>query len=219
MKNQFAKRTMRHLLPAVAAIGLLAGVPGQASIIATIQSVTAAAGDTGDKFEVSLKNTGAAVTINSFSFGLDVAGTAITLTSAVMETSPDSYIFAGNSLFGDPLSTTSGAQEIIASDTWGGAGSGFTLGTNATVALGEVLFNVSPTATGVYTVSFEQVTTSLSDPLGGAIPINTENAGAITIIGTSPVPEPSTWALTIAATACFFLVTGARRRGAPGIRG
>jgi hypothetical protein len=201
-------------------MGLLAGVPGQASIIATIQSATAAAGDTGDMFEVSLTNTGAAVTIDSFSFGLNVAGTDITLTSAVLETMPDPYIFANNSLFGDPLSSLSGAQEIIASDIWGAAGNGFTLGTNVTVALGEVLFDVSPTAKGSYALSFEPAATSLSDVAGTAIAIATENPGAIRIGTSSAVPEPSTWILAIAAMSCFVVYrTRTPRSGARTVRG
>jgi hypothetical protein len=184
MKNSF--------LYTAVALGLLGAAPASASIFTTIQSVVDAAGSTGGSFEVALTNTGAPVTIDSFSFGLNVASTDITFQFATIATAVHAYIFdVADSLFGPTISTTSPDQSIIASDLWAGGGNGFTLGTGVTVGLGEVFFNVAAGAVGPYPVSFNPTDTSLSDITGSPIPIDGESSGLISI-STAPAPEPST---------------------------
>ncbi|HEY1760440.1 MAG TPA: PEP-CTERM sorting domain-containing protein [Bryobacteraceae bacterium] len=183
-----------HLLPAAVAIALLGASPAHASILFTIESVGATSPSTDNSFEVDLTNTGGDVTIDAFSFGLMVGTTDITFTSATIDTTVNPYIFAGNSLFGPVISTTSPGQTVLASDLWGGAGDGFTVGAGTSVGLGEVFFDVGPGASpGPDTVSFVSADDSLSDIDGDPIPIDGESSGTITVAGgTSTTPEPST---------------------------
>jgi hypothetical protein len=188
-------KSRQLLLPVALAIALGA-LPAHASILFGLQSVGASSPSTGNSLEVDLTNTGADVTIDSFSFGLMVGTTDITFTSATIATTVNPYIFAGNSLFGPVISTTSPGQTVIASDLWGGAGDGFTVGTGVTVGLGEVFFDVGAGATpGPDTVSFVSADDSLSDIDGNPIPIDAEIPGTITIAGGSSTPEPSTMLL------------------------
>jgi hypothetical protein len=92
------------------------------------------------------------------------------------------YIFSGNSLFGPNL-TDSGSipTDLTASDI-AASGIGYFLGGGASIDLGEVLFDVSPTTpTEMANVQFVSgiFNTDLSDPSGGNIPINTETGGTI----------------------------------------
>jgi hypothetical protein len=182
------------------AIVLWGTTPAAASLITAVQTVTVTNGSTGNSLEVSLFNNGAAVVIDSFSVGLDVAGTDIIFQSATTATAVHPYIFIGNSFFGPVISTSSPGQNLTASDIWGGAGNGVTLGTGVTVALGQVFFDASAGATGSYTVSFDPLATSLADINGTPITINTETPGSI-IIAMSSVPEPSTLILMSLAAA------------------
>ena len=109
-------------------------------------------GTTGNTLEVDVQNTGAPVDIASFSFEISVAaGSGVSFTGADINTSVNTYIFAGNSARGrisPPLTGTT----LDASDN--AASGSTTLGTNSTLALGRVFFDVASAASvGAVTVS------------------------------------------------------------------
>ena len=201
MKTNSISEPYRLLLPVAVAFGLLAAAPALAGTIdVSIQSVSALAPSTGN-FEVDLtNNTGGAVVIDAFSFGLLEASSTIVFTSATAATVNHTYIFAGagNSfdvLFnGGFVSASAGAGFLTGGDLWFGAGSGFSVGAGVEVGLGEVFFNVPSGAAGPYTVSFVAGQTSLADINSDSIPIGNETSGTITT-PSSPVPEPSTLTL------------------------
>jgi hypothetical protein len=190
------------------AMAFMSAAPARAALILGVETFSEPSPSTGDFLEVYLTNTGPAVTVDSFTFGLSMTDPNFTFTSVTIGTVPDTYIFAGNSLFGPTISTTATVDSVIASDIWGGAGNGFTVGTSATVGLGEIFFDV---ASGAATapVSFAAIQTSLSDIGGNPILIDSENPGTITISGT--VPEPST--LVLFGSALAALVAAKRRHG------
>jgi hypothetical protein len=129
----------------LAAACIFASAPAYASLSFSIQSVAASPGDTGDTFDVLLTDTDASpVSIAGFNFTLQVSDpTDITFTGVFTTTTTATYIFDGNSLSGpeidDQLTPT-----IIASDV--AATGSTTLNSGDVVGLGQVVFNVSPTA-------------------------------------------------------------------------
>src|ERR1035437_2132259 len=153
-----------------------------------------AAGSTGDSLDVLLRNTsGPAVSIEGFFFELLASSPDVTFTDATTTTGTG-YIFGAGSLFGpDIIGPGSTPQDLSGSDL-DSAGS-VSLASGATVALGHVLFNVSPTAL-TPTVNFPLAGfpgTSLADDSGNNVPITTLNGGQFQINGApAPVPEPST---------------------------
>jgi hypothetical protein len=165
----------------------------RAAVILSVQPATAAAGSSGNAFDVDLTNSGpASLTVGSFSFGIVTANFNISFTDANTSTT-DPYIFAGHSLFGPDLSGPTSGQSLSASDLYAIPGSGFTLGAGRTVGLGHVLFDVSPSSTaGTFPVSLDVFpVTILSDPSGNSISIASLVPGEITITGGMAVPEPS----------------------------
>jgi len=172
------------------------------------------AGGTG-AFDVVLSDAagGTGVTVGGFDFDVEVAATSgITLTGA--DTSVPSvpgYIFSGNSLFGPDLTDLgSTPTDLMASDI-AASGIGYILAGGGSIDLGEVLFDVSPTApTEMADVQFVSgiFNTDLSDPNGVNITINTETGGTIDIIGAA-VPEPSTLIMLLGAIP-FALLIGLR---------
>jgi hypothetical protein len=173
-----------------AALILSTAFPTCAGIIVSVESVSANQGTTGNALEVDVQNTGASVDIASFSFEISVAaGSGVTFTGADINTVANVYIFAGNSAQGPNIDTLTGTT-LDASDN--AASGSTTLGTNSTLALGRVFFDVATSApVGPVTVSFTPFpSTSLTDPNLNDIPIDTLNSGTITISGTI-VPEPS----------------------------
>jgi hypothetical protein len=180
-------------IPALLAAALIlsTALPARAGIIVTVESVSANQGTTGNTLEVDVQNTGAPVDLASFSFEISVAaGSGITFTGADINTLVNTYIFAGNSAQGPNIDTLTGTT-LDASDN--AASGSTTLGTNSTLALGRVFFDVASSApTGPVTVSLTPFpSTSLSDPNLNDIPIDTLSSGTITISGTSVVPEPT----------------------------
>ena len=194
----------------VFAIGTLAmmGIsPGllRADVVFNIQSVSAAAGSNGNTFDVTLTNNGtSSVAIGGFAFGLKVASTDITLTKATTATSPSSYIFGANSLFGPDITVlpTPAGSNLLASDLINAGAA--TINAGSTVGLGHVFFNVKASAVnGPVSVTFTAFPTSnLGDALGNDITnsLNTKfGVGSITIFGgASAIPEPSMMALATA---------------------
>jgi hypothetical protein len=162
-----------------------------------VQSVTATAGDTGDALDVTLTNSGdAVVTIGGFSFGIVTANTDITFTDATDATTAGPYIFQTDSLLGPDLAPFDfvPGQSLIGSDL--ADDSGITLSAGETLGLGHVLFDVAAGASpGIYAVTLESVesgATSLSDPNGNPINVDSLNGGTITIDAAVSVPEPAT---------------------------
>jgi PEP-CTERM motif len=185
----------------LAAVCMYFAVPADATLIISVEPVTAAPGTTGGTFDVLLTDSGSAgVSVAGFSFEIQSSNPAITFTGAFTSTATATYIFNGNSLFGPEIDTQT-TPSLIAQDL---AASGSTiLNSGDVVGLGQVFFNVSPTATpGPVTVSFTGglAGNDLSDPAGANIPINTFTSGTINITST---PEPSSLLMLLAGTAAL----------------
>jgi hypothetical protein len=211
MRTNHVNQARWRLLPAVIAIGLLGAVSSPAAtLLLSLQSVQALSPSTGNAFEVDLtNNTGNAVVVGGFSFGLTASPDFIFTSATTATNSP--YIFDGDSFFGPDITSSMGAGFIIAGDI-SLSGSGFSVGNNATVGLGEVFFTVAAdVAPGPYTVSFVTGQTSLSDINTNSIPIGAFNSGTITV-PESAAPEPTTLALFGAPALLLFL---ARKHHAP----
>jgi len=197
----------RRVFSTAAAVALLISTPAGASLIVTVGNVSSVSPSSSNTLEVNLINTGpASLSLGGFSFELAVADPDITFTSATIDTVAG-YVFAGNSLLGPVISTSAAGQTLDASDFWSGAG-GAVVAAGATVGLGHVFFDVlAGDSPGLVPITLSPAT-SLSDPEGGNIIIETLRNGSITIAG-SPVPEPP--ALTLAL---LGLVVLAWARGA-----
>jgi hypothetical protein len=184
---------------------LLGTSAARAGFIVSVESVNAVAGSTGNTLEVDLSNTGASAVIGAFSFGISTSTANIDFTQATINTTNYAYIFAGASLFGPIISTTTG-QFLDASDlstlTLNTPPTGTTLGANQTLGLALVSFDVAAgTSAGSIAVDVTSYpTTSLTDPSGNDISgTNGSNLsfsnGTITILtppSGSPTSEPST---------------------------
>ncbi len=166
-----------------------------ASVIYSIEPVTPVAqpGDVGDVFEVLLNNTGPSISVGAFTFGVTTTDTDITFVSADTSTTADPYIFAGYSLdddFSVPLNATSGSS--LEADDASFPVLGVTVGTDQTVSLGRVLYDVAPgAALGSFTITFttDPGDNSLSDPDANAINIDSLQSAQVPI--GSSVPEPA----------------------------
>jgi hypothetical protein len=194
-------------------VSLLGPASARASLILSVQSTTAAAGSSGNGFDVQLTNSGpSAVTIAGFSFGVLTANTNVSLRDANTSTSAP-YIFVGNSLFGPDLTGPTSGQSLSTSDVFVIPMAGTTLGGGATVGLGHLLFDVSAAATaGISAVTLAAFpVSSLSDPAGGNVAIQTLSPGQITITGVG-VPEPFTLPTLLAGIALILGHAGKRRR-------
>jgi hypothetical protein len=192
---------------------LLYAAPARAGLLVAVQSVSAGIGSTGNGFDVTLMNTGAApLTVGGFNFTISTADSEITFTSADISTTTAPYIFAGDSLFGPTINTTSG-QSLAASDL--AISGGDVVGAGATVGLGHVLFDISPTAAlGSFPVVLAPFPgTSLADSLGNNITINTLTNGQITIIAAT-VPEPGSIVLLGSVLLAVILAKRRARRRA-----
>jgi len=159
-----------------------------------VQSVTDAAGSTGDTFDVTLINTGTPVIIAGFSFGLNVGTSDLMFTGVSTGTTTAPYIFDSQSLFGPDISVQPPAlpgQTLEAEDIFATISSGATIGTGVTVGLGEVTFNLDPgTPSGGIPLSFISADGSLTDQNGNPIAFSTED-GTVTVTGTAAAPEPA----------------------------
>jgi hypothetical protein len=178
-----------------ATVAALAVQPARASLIVSAQSVSAVVGTSGNTFDITLTNTGPTdVTIGGFSFGISTASPNIDFTGASTTTTTAPYIFAGDSFVelppGFPLNTSSG-QSLAATDL-SASGNGTVVGAGDTLGLGEVFFDVAAGTTvgQIIVVTLDASQTSLSDPAGTPITVDTLANGSI-----APTPEPSTLVL------------------------
>ena len=199
------------LIPVVLA-SVFSPVRSQASVLAVSLSPlgSVAAGSTGNNFDVLLTNTsGAGVSIGGFFFEVLSGSPDLTFTDATTATAT-SYIFSGSSLFGPDIMSKNTGLVLDASDL----GSG-TLASGATHGLGHVLFNASPTApTELVNLTLSAFpATSLADPSGANLPINSSTGGRIQINGrASAVPEPFTLSMMLAGL-CFLWIGKSLRFG------
>lgn len=198
---------------------LLSAGPARADLIAAVQSVTASVGSMGNPLEVTLENTGAPMTIASFSFKISTSDMDITFTGTNANTVTAPYIFAPGDSFdiinGFPLNTIPLPGQMMDGTDLSNSGAGTVIGTNVTFALGRVLFDVSPTATlGSFAVTLlGSPDTSLAGPDFGSIPINTLTNGSITVVPSTPVPEPRAIILFASALLALILAKRSARRG------
>ncbi|HEV8414688.1 MAG TPA: PEP-CTERM sorting domain-containing protein [Bryobacteraceae bacterium] len=187
-----------------AAVLIFCSAPAYASLVFSIQSVTASAGSTGNTLDVLLTNTGpSGVSIGGFNFEIAASDPAIVFTGVFTSTVTAPYVFDGDSLFGPQIDTQT-SPTVIASDI--SASGSAALGSGATAGLGQIFFNVSPTAgLGPFTLSFTggAAGNNLSDALGNDVPIDTFSSGSIQI-GANAVPEPSSLWLTLAGIAVLL---------------
>jgi hypothetical protein len=192
------KRTLGVFIAACAAVLFCSAARASTTYSIQPPTVGASRGDVGDAFDVVLTNSGpSSISVAGFFFEVSVTDPDITLTGADFSTGSFTYIFAGDSFDQNnflALNTTSGSTLDGSDSTNDGAG--ITLMSGQSLALGRVLFNISPTAaTGPFTVSFTGTpavtdANSLSDPAGAPITVGSFTSGTITITSSS-VPEPS----------------------------
>ena len=134
-------------LVTLAAAALFASAPAHANMVLTLISVGAAAGSTGDSFDVTIQNTGtSAQNIASFSLGLSVVDTHITFTGG-NESTALTYVFNGDSfdtIFAFPYTTLPppNGQQVEGSDL-SNSGAGTSIAAGATLGLGHILFDVA----------------------------------------------------------------------------
>jgi PEP-CTERM motif len=209
----------RALLIASAFLLCSAASPSRvhAGFVFTVQSVSATAGSMNDTLQISLMNTGlSAVTIGGFAFEIS-SGSGVTFTAVDISTTLR-YIFAGDSGFGPDISNQPPnlPGNTLAALDFSASGLGFSLAAGSSVGLGDVHFNVSPTASGPVAISFlGYPDTNLSDAAGNNISLtgSTLTGGTITVTP-SAVPEPSS--LVLLATALIGTASVVRaRRGRP----
>ena len=201
----------RFVLPACVLATLLT-TPASADVLklsfSSLNDV--AAGSTNNGFDVLLTNTsGPSVTVDGFFFEVLSSSSAVTLTSATTGTAVP-YLFASNSLFGpDILGPGSTPQDLRASDL--DAIGGISVASGATVGLGHISFNVSPTAsTESVNFTFSGFPgTSLADDLGNNVAIASLVGGQFMITGSVAVPEPSP--LILLLTTMPLVLVGRKR--------
>src|ERR1700689_4926801 len=91
------------------AAALLLPAPARGSLVFSVPSVTANAGDVGDSFDVLLTYSGSPISVGGFAFEITTTDPDITFTDATTATAT-AYIFSGTSLFGPDIVTSSPGQ-------------------------------------------------------------------------------------------------------------
>ncbi len=197
---------------AVTGFVLCTALPADAGIVVSLGNVSASRGTSGNTLEVDVTNTGAPVDIASFSFEISVApSSGVSFTAADITTSPGTYIFAGNSAQGPSIATATGTTLDASDNAVSGA---TTLGTDSTLALGRVFFDVASSAPlGAAAVSFTGYpATSLTQMDLSNVPIDTLSNGTITITAGTAVPEPSSLvSATLGLLGGYWLIRSTRR--------
>jgi hypothetical protein len=205
---------MRHRFVtfASAVLTLIVAGPGRADYIVLVENASSPPGPSIGSLNVDLLNTGPDTAIGSFSFALSVpSNSGITFTRVDTRTV---YIFAFSGLGPDITNPTPQAPgTAIAGSDFTTRPGGEIISHNETLALGRVLFTVSPSLQrGTVPVSLSPFPlTSLSDasvPIPNNIPITRLINGSIT------VPEPP--ALVLAGIGTLGLLTCDWWRKRPG---
>jgi hypothetical protein len=206
------KQALRSRLLVIAGVSGFCLAPAQAddfqiTLLPTTNNITA--GSSGS-FEVLITDEigGTGVTIGGFNFALQSTSTDVTFTDA-NDSAVTSYIFSGNSfddVFTSGNLTVQTSPELIATDFALAPGSGTTMTGGETLALGEVLFDVSPTApTETVDIGFDLSNTNLSDRDANNIPIASVTGASINIFGGSTsMPEPSFFLILVGVTLLFL---------------
>ena len=175
----------------IAGIALLGLAPAaRASLLFSVESVSASPGDADDTLQVDVSNTGSGtVDLGAYSFVIQTSSSDITLEQATTATLHP-YIFgAGNSLLGPVISTSSPGQSLSATDLPANA-QATEIGPGATFGLSKVFFDVAPGAPAeIVSIMFNtnSSSTSASDSNGNDIPLIFLN-GEITISSATPLP-------------------------------
>ncbi len=198
---------LRPILTCLAlTLATLAHRPARAEFILSVESVAATPGASGVGLDVLLRNTGPdAVQIDGFSFGLSAAPAIDLIRATTATVAP--YIFAGHSLFGPDITVQAGSP-LLAADLFDIPNGAITLAANSTVSLGRVLLDITPAASGIYSIAFSVPDTGLSYQ-GGDLPIGSFEAGTITL---TAVPEPSGLLLGSIGLLASWPLLRARRR-------
>jgi len=210
------KLSMNLLRIGIALCALAAPRLFAAGITVSLTPAVAAAGSTGNAFDVDLTNLGSApVIVGGFSFELTVANSNISFNDVTTATTA-TYVFNGKSTFGPDLSGPSMGQLIDASDVYNIATMGITINPGVTFGLGHVIFSVSSNASpGVFPVNLTAFPmTTLSDAAGNDLAINTLSPGQITIPG-SAVPETSSLLLVLLGAAALLVLRVFHLEGKP----
>jgi hypothetical protein len=200
----------------VAAAALIFGSPpaARASVVFSVQSVSASPGDVNDLFEVDVTNTGPlAVQLSAFNFVVHTSSSDITLKQATTGTLLHPYVFAGNSLLGPIISTLTPGPNMDGGDLPFNL-TATTIAPAATFGLGEVSFDVAPGAPAeILQIMFDTTNTSATDQNTNPIALSFTN-GQITILSATPLPA----ALPLFATglgALGLLGWRRKRKGTP----
>jgi hypothetical protein len=131
------------------ALGLFSSAACASTLFSIQPSAALAEPGYSGEFDVVLTNSGpAGIVVQSFSFQVSVTGPGITLTGAGFSTSSLGYIFAGDSFDvnnGFTLNLDLPGQTMDGTDGTD-SGAGISLASGESLALGAVLFDVSPTA-------------------------------------------------------------------------
>jgi hypothetical protein len=188
--------SIRRALTAIA-ISCVAAVSARAGLILTISTVMATPGSTGNSLQITLTNDDptSSVDVAGFNFLIDSTTTDLNFTSAQFST-VFPYIFDGNSFdqdFAVPLNTSTG-QSLAAGDSADNPPAFTVVGPGATFGLADVIFDVAADAmSGLDTILFDQssANTSVSDPNGMAIPIDSFVNGGVLVNGGVSTPEPA----------------------------
>ena len=203
MKSKWLAAIVLGMIPFAAAVAVcaIAASPAQADeLIVSLSPLNdVAAGSTGNSFDVLLTNASASrVLIAGFTFQVLTASPDIAFIAATTATATP-YIFGADSVLGPDITGFGGGSTDLGASDLDAIGA-ISLAAGATIGLGHVLFNVSPTAP-TEIVSFNLAGfpgTSLSDENGGGLPIQNVGGGKFTINGpVAGVPEPATLLLLL----------------------